>query len=80
MVTRGGIFRVGLMNLKRGSPEDTRKTRLFIALSIAFGIGAVSIIMLLCSENRWLSHHELAPSADERSLEALRPSHTLTGD
>jgi hypothetical protein len=34
------------MNLNSGSPEDTRKTRLFIALGIAFGIGAVLIIML----------------------------------
>jgi hypothetical protein len=46
VVIGAGLFRVGLMNLKSGSPEDTRKSRLFIALGIAFGIGAVLIIML----------------------------------
>jgi len=46
VVTGGGLFRVGLMNLKGESPEDTRKARLFIALSIAFVIAAVLILML----------------------------------
>jgi len=46
VVIGAGLFRVGLMNLKSGAPEDTRKARLFIALGIAFGIGAVLIIML----------------------------------
>jgi divalent metal cation (Fe/Co/Zn/Cd) transporter len=46
VVVGAGLFRVGLMNLKSGAPEDTRKARLFIALGIAFGIGAVLIIML----------------------------------
>jgi divalent metal cation (Fe/Co/Zn/Cd) transporter len=46
VVVGAGLFRVGLMNLKSGSPEDTRKARLFIALGIAFGVGAVLIIML----------------------------------
>ena len=46
VVVGAGLFRVGLMNLNSGSPEDTLKARLFIALGIAFGIGAVLIIML----------------------------------
>jgi hypothetical protein len=46
VVIGAGLFRVGLMNLKVGSPEDNRRARLFIALGIAFGIAAVLIIML----------------------------------
>jgi hypothetical protein len=46
VVIGAGLFRVGLMNLKSGSPEEIRKARLFIALGIALGIAAVLIIML----------------------------------
>jgi hypothetical protein len=46
VVIGAGLFRVGLMNLKVGSPEETRRARLFIALGIAFGIAAVLVIML----------------------------------
>jgi hypothetical protein len=46
VVIGAGLVRVGLMNLKVGSPEDIRRARLFIALGIAFGIAAVLIIML----------------------------------
>ena len=46
VVIGAGLFRVGLMNLKVGSPEETRRARLFIALGIAFGITAVLVIML----------------------------------
>ena len=34
-VIGAGLFRVGLMNLKVGSPEDIRRARPFIALGIA---------------------------------------------
>ena len=46
VVIGGGLFRVGLMNLKAESPEGTRKARLFIALGIALGIAAVLILIL----------------------------------
>jgi hypothetical protein len=35
VVIGAGLFRVGLMNLKVGSPEDIRRARPFIALGIA---------------------------------------------
>jgi hypothetical protein len=35
VVIGAGLFRVGLMNLKVGSPEDIRRARLFIALGQA---------------------------------------------
>jgi hypothetical protein len=43
-VIGAGLFRVGLMNLKGGSPEDARRARLLIALGIVFGIAAVLIL------------------------------------
>jgi hypothetical protein len=46
VVVGAGLFRVGLMNLKVGSPEDIRRARLFIALGIAFGIAAAIVIVL----------------------------------
>ena len=46
VVVGAGLFRVGLMNLKGESSEDTRKAWLSITLGIAFGIAAVLILVL----------------------------------
>jgi len=46
VVIGGGLFRVGLMNLKSESAEVARRARPFIALGIAFGIAAVLILAL----------------------------------
>ena len=45
-VIGAGLLRVGLMNLKSEPPEDARKGRPYIALSIAFGIAAALILVL----------------------------------
>jgi hypothetical protein len=46
VVIGAGLFRIGLMNLKGESSEDTRKAWLSITLGIAFGIAAVLILVL----------------------------------
>jgi hypothetical protein len=44
-VVGAGLFRVGLMNFKSESPENSRKGWLFIALGIALGIAALISIL-----------------------------------